>query len=219
VPINIDFQKAAENSKPQSAWTEAVGNLRSGKQYPGQGPTTLPEWRLTADTKDIAQAIADQYGGDVQEWETTKSDRFEVLTTTPSLAVQLHACRAEMILWGNRVPTRVCDGQTRSDQNQPGDPCKCANDYPNIKSRKDAARVNEACAPSVQLLLGLVDLPDVGLFKWTTSSWLVLEDYANWLEEQAALKSNVVITKVPYQLKSGESRQKTTFELLVAEAA
>ncbi len=213
----IDFPK---QEAKEASWKDTVGTIRSGRIDPySKSPMSLNTWRLTCDTEDIAKTIAKEYGGEVTEWETKGSDRYEVITERDVIGVQLLSIKSELILWGQRKPVRVCDGATRIDDNHAGEGCKCAADYPVMWDRKTAAGDGEACKPNIQATMNLVDFPDLGIFKWQTSSWLVAEDYANWLDELATVKGTANMRIEQYVTKTNQPRQKTVFDGLEVEQA
>ena len=65
MPLNRIFETAPKHFGAD----DIVGNLRSGMQIDNK-PVALQEWRVTTGDPDVANAIADLYGGKVEEWET-----------------------------------------------------------------------------------------------------------------------------------------------------
>jgi hypothetical protein len=223
MPVNIDFQKAAKNTEGRPKW-ETDGQLRAGKQY-GNAPRTLDTWRITVDSEELATAVANFYGGTVETWEPKGADRWEVITDQETIAVKVVSYKDEMLLWrgGGGPPVRACDGTNRTDNNDPGGPCKCAADYPVFRDRKTAAGQKEACTPQMEMVFELHDIKkDNGepiVLKWVTQAWMFLEDWSIWTHEQATNNRVISLTKEKYQLKSGENRMKVTPALVDLTAA
>ena len=98
------------NTTPKFGASDIVGRVRSGAQIQGR-PVALQEWRFTTGDPEVAQAVADKYGGSPQEWVTTTEESLEVMSTAGSLPVILTAIQSEFVLWGRgSTPIRSCDG-------------------------------------------------------------------------------------------------------------
>ena len=154
-------------STPTFGASDIVGRVRSGAQIQGR-PVALQEWRFTTGDPEVAQAVADKYGGDPKPWETTTEESLEVMTTAGSLAVVLTQIQSEFVLWGRNAsaPIRSCDGSVQKDDLHTS--CVCPAD---VKAHKEAARAGTACQPSVRATFRLADLPDLGLWRFNSASW------------------------------------------------
>jgi hypothetical protein len=114
----------------------------------------------------VAKAVAELFGGEPREWVTKTEESLEVLTTTATIEVTLEGLTSEMVLWGRgSTPIRVCDGNTMKDGNKP---CECPAD---LKEKKEGAKNGSACQPNVRATFRLVDNPDLGLWRFNSSSW------------------------------------------------
>ena len=154
-------------STPTFGASDIVGRVRSGAQINGR-PVALQEWRFTTGDPEVAQAVADKYGGTPTPWETTTEESLEVMTTAGSLAVVLTQIQSEFVLWGRNssAPIRSCDGAAQKDDACSG--CVCPAD---VRAHKEAARAGTACQPSVRATFRLADLPDLGLWRFNSASW------------------------------------------------
>ena len=153
------------NTTPKFGASDIVGRVRSGAQIQGR-PVALQEWRFTTGDPEVAQAVADKYGGEPKPWETTTEESLEVMTTAGSLSVVLTQIQSEFVLWGRNTPIRSCDGSVQKDAACTG--CVCPSD---VKEHKEAARAGTACQPSVRATFRLADLPDLGLWRFNSASW------------------------------------------------
>ncbi len=153
------------NTTPTFGASDIVGRVRSGAQINGR-PVALQEWRFTTGDPDVAQAVADKYGGSPQDWVTTTEESLEVMSTVGSLPVILTAIQSEFVLWGRNSVIRSCDGSVQKDDACTG--CVCPSD---VKEHKEAARAGTACQPSVRATFRLADLPDLGLWRFNSASW------------------------------------------------
>ena len=127
----------------------------------------LTEWRFTTGDPDVAQAIAEKFGGSPKTWETSTEESLEVMTDTTSLPIHLTAIQSEFVLWGRgNTPIRSCNGETQKDDACSA--CVCPRD---LKEHKEAARAGSACQPSVRATFRLLDLPDLGLWRFNSASW------------------------------------------------
>ena len=153
------------NTTPTFGASDIVGRVRSGAQINGR-PVALQEWRFTTGDPDVAQAVADKYGGSPQDWTTTTEESLEVMSTVGSLPVILTAIQSEFVLWGRNSVIRSCNGAAQNDDAHSG--CICPSD---VKEHKEAARAGTACQPSVRATFRLADLPDLGLWRFNSASW------------------------------------------------
>ena len=154
------------NSTPKFGASDIVGRVRSGAQIQGR-PVALQEWRFTTGDPEVAQAVADKYGGSPNPWETKTEESLEVMTNAGSLAVVLTQIQSEFVLWGRgSTPIRSCDGSVQKDNASTG--CVCPSD---VRDHKEAARAGSACQPSVRATFRLADLPDLGLWRFNSASW------------------------------------------------
>src|SRR5690606_35209536 len=130
----------AAPKKRQTFADDVVGRVRSGKAVNGI-PAGLSTWRITTGDPDVAHAVADAFGGEVAEWETTKEDNLEVITETNTLPVIISSpevISARLVLWGmGGVRIHECDGVTFLDEERRGQPCGCPE---LLAERKAAAR-------------------------------------------------------------------------------
>ena len=164
-------------STPTFGASDIVGRVRSGAQINGR-PVALQEWRFTTGDPDVAQAVADKYGGSPSPWETTTEESLEVMTTAGSLAVVLTQIQSEFVLWGRgSTPIRSCDGSVQKDDACSG--CVCPSD---VRDHKEAARAGSACQPSVRATFRLADL---GLWRFNSASWQLAGE-VNAAEESLA---------------------------------
>ena len=152
-------------STPKFGQSDIVGRVRSGAQIQGR-PVALQEWRFTTGDPEVAQAVADKYGGTPEEWATTTEETLEVMSTAGSLPVVLTQIQSEFVLWGRNAPIRSCDGAVQKDDACSA--CVCPSD---VKEHKEAARAGSACQPSVRATFRLADLPDLGLWRFNSASW------------------------------------------------
>lgn len=166
--------------KPSNQFADdVVGRFRSGRMV-GKAPESLAEWRITTGDPSVADAVAGMYGGHPQEWETTREDGIEVLTNTPKVDVVISgssAITARMVLWSAQgQPIHECDGMEFLDEDRKGEPCGCP---PLMAERKDQARKGIGPKPSVSVRFRLADDPELGIFRFQSSSWDLVRDLHN----------------------------------------
>jgi len=182
------------DNAPTFGVDDVVGRFRSGAQIQNR-PVALSEWRVTTGDPVVAKAIAELLGGEPKKWETKTEESLEVLTTTNTIEVHLEDVRSEMVLWGRgSTPIRVCDGHTmKGDGNKP---CECPAD---LKDRKDGAKNGSACQPNVRAVFRLVDSPDLGLWRFSSSSWN-LASQVNALEGELADAGGAALATLSLEL-------------------
>jgi len=204
MPLHKIFNEAPKNFGAD----DIVGRFRSGMQLGGR-PVALTEWRVTSGDPEVMKRISELYTGDVESWETTTEENLQVITNISSVNVDLTAVNAGLTLWGRgTTPIRSCDGRSQRDDNDT--PCVCPSD---LKEHKAAARAGTACTPSIRLLFRLQDAPDLGIWKFQSSSW-ALAEAINPIEEavkasDVPLAATVRLEEVSWENKAGEKRQFT----------
>ena len=191
-------------STPKFGASDIVGRVRSGAQIQGR-PVALQEWRFTTGDPEVAQAVADKYGGSPQEWVTTTEESLEVMSTAGSLPVILTAIQSEFVLWGRgSTPIRSCDGSVQKDNLKTS--CVCPSD---VRDHKEQARAGSACQPSVRATFRLADLPDLGLWRFNSASWQLAGE-VNAAEEALAAAGGeawgvLALELVEYTTKNGRN--------------
>lgn len=169
MPINIFATDP--DAAPRPPLEDVVARFRSGQQIDGR-PVALTAWRVTTGDPDVADALADLLGGEVEEWDTKSEEVLEVLTEAEEVPIILDgpgAIRSSMVLWGRNGKVRECDGVTQApDPKGVAAPCVCPQ---KVSERKEAAQAGWGCEPSVQVYFRLADAPDLGRMKFFSGSW------------------------------------------------
>jgi len=201
MPLSIQFQPSKTSN---FGGDDITGRFRSGRKSQGkiQG---LKTWRATSDDKKVTDAIAKVLGGKSAEWDTTKDDKWEVITEAEALDITLEYLNVQMVLWGSGSggkPVRVCDGTVRQDA---GSSCECPAD---IRERKAAAKNGLACKPETQALWRLTDMPELGKFRYVSSSYQ-LADTVTRLEGELADAGGSALATVTLKPVSFESNGQT----------
>jgi hypothetical protein len=99
--VKIRIFETDPNAAPKKRVTfpdDVVGRVRSGKMVNGR-PASLSTWRFTTGDPDVANAVANAFGGEVAEWETSKEDNLEVITETDTLPVIISSPEAFPLAW------------------------------------------------------------------------------------------------------------------------
>jgi len=166
--------------KPKNAFADdIVGRFRSGRMV-GKSPESLAEWRITTGDPVVAEAVAGMFGGHPGEWETTREDAIEVLTNSAKVDVIIDGAEvvtSRMVLWGmGGVRIHECDGVEFLDEDRRGQPCGCP---ALLADRKAAARAGHGPKPEVSVRFRLADDPELGVFRFQSSSWDLVKDLHN----------------------------------------
>ena len=174
--INIFEVDPAEAAAKRES-DDFIGSLRSGQALNGR-PMSLPTWRFTTEDMVAADAIAAEFGGVVEGWETKSREAHQVITEATELPIVLQGIKTEMVLWGLKGKIRSCDGiaQTADDKGNCAD-CACPSALPD---RKAASKAGTGCTPSLGLFFR-VDVPslvDLGLFRFYSGAWTFAKDLA-----------------------------------------
>ncbi|MFE3591961.1 hypothetical protein ACFXOY_31160 [Streptomyces niveus] len=209
----FDTDPDAKPKPRQDFSDDTVGRFHSGRQIDGQ-PESLNEWRITTGDPVVASSVAQLFGGEPIETDSTSENFIDVFTDKDSILVILDgpkAIYADMKLWNNKKLVHHCDGTVYlSPDERKGQPCYCPELF---AERKQAARDYVGPSPSIAITFRLADDPELGEFKFQSGSWTlasVLHEYENDL---AAVKgpalAELSLELVEYIAKKGKMKGKT----------
>lgn len=141
-----------------------LGRIRFGAKNEKGYPVKLEQLRFTSPNRDLIEAVAAAYGGEVQPWKSPRGDEWEVITEAASVDCVIPPQRITETqhyeLWGQQERgkpvelMRRCNGQTQTN----GDPCICDPD-------------ERDCKPRTHLLVMLPQLPGLGVWRVTTQGF------------------------------------------------
>lgn len=154
---------------------DVVGRFRGGLMQ-GRRPVALSEWRVTTDDPDVADRIAELYGGTPEEWDTEKADNTQVMTTAATVPIIIEKAddlRSRMALYGLQGPLHLCDGAYSLSEEDKGKPCGCPR---SLQERKEKAKAGKGPKPDISLRFRLAADPDLGLFLFGSGSWSLVND-------------------------------------------
>lgn len=161
------------DSRPKVRSSDYVGRFRAGMQL-NDRPVSLAEWRVTTGDPAVADQIAASFGGAVEEWNTTKADRLQVLTDHAEVPVVVDSAddvTFRMALFGaNGKPSHACDGVEFIDSEDPrfGKECGCPT---SLAERKAAAKAGYGPKPDNGIVFRLAGLEGLGKFRLSSASW------------------------------------------------
>lgn len=143
-----------------------LGRLRAGdlEEIKTKGgktqivPTKLETWRLTSPFRNLIEAAATLYGGEVSEWggAPTEHSQWQVTTEASELEVLVPPQDVDVMYerWSGGGRQALCDGLIEKLTDEP---CSC----------DPSAR---ACKPRTQLVVLLPQIPDLGHWRLVTQS-------------------------------------------------
>jgi hypothetical protein len=208
--------EAVESSKYAD---DLVGTFRTGHQDARGNPKSLTEWRVTSADPDVVAAVAEQLGGDPQEWDNER-EPLEVFTdaATITVVVEPGAIKSGFALWGRQSLVSRCDGEVvtyagEDSDKREGDPCDCAGKSP--EERRKAAK-NFGCKPDVSIVFALASSPNLGKFRFRSGSEILLKDIQDVEEAVNASEEAVTLTLTLEKVKSkttGREYTKTVVKL------
>jgi hypothetical protein len=162
---------------------QQIGRLRIGQLVPTDDgkmrPAKLDTFRFTTQSPHSAEAIAELYGGTVQQW----NGQFEVITGKSAIGVTVPP-RDQIItqhyeMWNKGGCLRRCDSQFEQISKKP---CLCphADDPTDLVAVENAAqerarlsklKTPQACKPVTRISVMIPDLPGLGVFRLDTGSY------------------------------------------------
>ena len=200
--------------KPRQRFADdVVGRFRSGHQLGGQ-PASLDEWRVTTGDPEVADKVYELLGGDAPaSWETKGEDNLEVFTAVPEVEIILadpKALRQRMVLWSQQGKLVIdSDGETYAD----GTPDPDAE--LTFAERKKKGQDGLGPSPQIEVYFRLAAEPDLGIFKYQTSSWSLASDLVrNQTEEEleeidGPTLATLGIEEVSFVAKNGPRKGQT----------
>ncbi|MGW0523036.1 recombination directionality factor [Crossiella sp. NPDC003009] len=209
--------------KPRNTFIDdVVGRFRGGMLV-GRRPVALSEWRVTTDDPDVADRIAELFGGTAEEWETDRADNRQVMTevqTVPIVIEQADHLRARMVLLGLQGPVHQCDGMYSLAEDDRGEPCGCPR---SLTERKEKAKAGKGPRPDISLKFRLAADQDLGYFLFSSGSWSLVNDLPE-LESQLTqaggpVQAELRIVHVAYTTKSGRDVEYHRPEIVLKGAA
>ncbi|MFF3312500.1 hypothetical protein [Streptomyces sp. NPDC002952] len=161
---------------------DVVGRFRSGRLVKlgnKDVPESLNEWRVTTGDPVVAGRIAELMGGESEEWETDKEDNLQILTDASTVAITIEpdgvdASFKQFMPGAGMI--HHCDGfEYLSPEEEKGTPCGCPS---LVAERKLAADKMRGPKPSVDVKFRLTDAPELGIFRFNSGSWKLVEALA-----------------------------------------
>jgi hypothetical protein len=147
-----------------------VGVIRLGEQRTSQRgkkyPARLETLRFTSPSRNLIEAVAAAYGGEVKPWQGNRSPEWEVITATKEVPVLVPPQKIDpnMEHWGPGFRDRLCDGEAERMRQAP---CLCA---AAIEAGKPFGQ-RDVCKPTTRMSLMLADIPSLGTWKLEARGW------------------------------------------------
>jgi hypothetical protein len=168
-----------------------LGRIRTGVQVPKSGGGTRPEkletFRLTSDSRQLIEAAAEAYGGDVDQWQgpdglewqvITKADALEIVVPPGQVVTQWYE------MWAAGGCQRRCDGQRNVLTDGP---CLCPED---VEERIKLAAKGQACKATTRLSVILPRIPDLGVWRLESHGFYAAVELAGAAEILSAASAN-----------------------------
>lgn len=162
-----------------------LGRIRMGQQVASQNgkmrPAKLETWRMTSPSREMLEAAAHLYGGEVHEWAGSPSgQQWELFTEADTVDAVIPP--GEMAfsqwyeLWSGGGCLRRCDGH---NEQMSGDACLCPADH---DDRRELSNSGQACKPTTRLFVIQPHLPDVGMWMFESHGFYAAVELAASIE-------------------------------------
>lgn len=178
---------------PRASAGDRVGRFRSGHQLSGK-PVSLQEWRITTDDSEVAQTVADLFGGEPQQWETKGDDDVEVFTEAAEVGIILDPERgvdAHFYIWPRGQKRIVnCDGDVVEVEGRK--PIECTSGT--FTTKAEYEEEEHVCDPQVRVRFRLQDAPDLGTFEFQSGAWSLVTEVGPLLYDLSAYDGSVLAT-------------------------
>lgn len=153
-----------------------IGTFASGAKDEKGNPISLPKWRVLTGSQDVADSVAQLFGGTPFDTESANDHHIAVDTDTDAVLVVVDKpgdLRSDMKLWNRNVLIHHCDGiEFLSPDDQRGEPCGCPE---TLDERKALAKRFMGPSPSIELTFRLADDYELGEFRFKTGAWTMLD--------------------------------------------
>ena len=202
--------------------TEEATN-REGKKY--DRPVSLETFRFTSLSRKIIDAIAEEYGGTVENFKGGQG--YEVITEAKSIHAYLPpskdmALSSEMSWWSYRECKRRCDGEEEFTGSAPR-PCLCKIEEERANDKGEAYKLK--CKPDTRLKLLLPEMPGTGVWTLNTNSWEALDSFPgvvdmlfDWIKGKPTIEQLEVIVHLKRKKGKDKNGQATTWVVPVLTA-
>jgi hypothetical protein len=169
-----------------------------------KAPAKLDAFRFTTKSPNIAQAVAELFGGTVRPVELLNGDKtYEVVTDVTELPVMVppgdNVVSQWMEMWSRGGCQRRCDGEMEQLSQSP---CKCPFD---ADQRNELAKTGAACKPVTRLNVMLPDLPDLGVWLISSNGWNAANELGGTADVLKAARESGVIIPATLRLEQRQS--------------
>jgi hypothetical protein len=162
--------------KERVSYGGQIGTFAAGRKDAKGNPVALPSWRILTGSQDVADSVAQLFGGAPFDTESANDHHIAVDTDAETVLIVVDKpsdLRADMKLWNRSALIHHCDGiEFLSPDDQRGDPCGCPE---TMEERKAAAKKFTGPSPSIELTFRLADDYELGEFRFKTGSWTLVD--------------------------------------------
>ncbi|WP_458085791.1 recombination directionality factor [Streptomyces malaysiensis] len=154
---------------------DVMGVWSIGKMGENGDPMSLMTLRFVTGDPKTADAIAELYGGTVVELPNGGDNFLEVVTDAKSIEgiMTFAQWTSDMKWFANNKLVHHCDGtHFLSPEDKKGQECGCPK-Y--VAERKALSRDRIGPSPAFELFFRLADDPDLGVMKFKTGSWKLVD--------------------------------------------
>ncbi len=183
-----------------------LGRIRTGvKVARGNGksrPAKLETFRLTSASRDLLEAAAAIYGGEVRAWPD--GDGWELVTTVDALDIVIppgDSMTQFYELWAGGGCQRRCDGVTELLTMEP---CVCPADQ---DERRTLAAEGRACKPTTRLNVILPLVPDMGVWRLESHGYYAAVELAGTADFLARATAEGRLIPARLRLDQRESKR------------
>lgn len=215
--LNI-FQVDKSNAEAgeDSPRTEVVGRFRAGYQASGR-PVGLSAFRVTTPDEAVASKVlevmgtAPDHSPQPEKWETSTDEVWEVFTDAPEVDIIVDgpgAIQASFVLWGQSGKILETDGTYLIEDGKVTDEVCTMTQGKTLKEILAAGRAGKGPSPSLAVYFTLADAPELGKFRFYSSSGTAIEAFgeeASRLEElEGPQRYLLALKKVEFE-RDGET--------------
>ncbi|MEV6668716.1 hypothetical protein [Streptomyces sp. NPDC051162] len=201
---------ALPHTRTESRTPEAVeGDFDFGRVIDGK-LHSQPVWRLITASARAAEGVASLFGVEPQRRPVNGSEQLEVVSQEAGLQVAIdgpESLTTQMKSWDSRGLAHHCDGRVfLSPASRARRSCGCPS---LMEERKARARLGHGPQPITTLLLRLTGGPDLGLFRFRSSSWRFAETVEEIRTQLADLRGpslcDLAVEAVEFTTSNGRS--------------
>ncbi|PXY20865.1 hypothetical protein [Prauserella muralis] len=217
----FDYDDAPKERTTTQPTSDIVGRIKGGYQEDNR-PVASTTLVFTTDDPTVASAIAERFGGEVEELEVDKGDDHRIVSDTSEVELLVHQVsdlRARFAYYGQGGLVYATDGR-KIVEGKDFTGATVGEDWrqrpESIAEWKKDAQAGRAPKPDIKLRAQLAAMPELGTLQYSTSGWSLVSslsaierELTEALEKADGGPASVTLTFDEREIKKGPNTGRT----------